>query len=246
MNLKIAIILALFLTLRPPIAAFSGPPLSKGHWSYANGKPDSVVFTYGTVLSAEDIDKLSRTTSIAQITLGYAGIDCEYVTVEGDLSRLGKLKNLKEVHLCKNCITNDDLRFIAALPNLHTLEFNADSGYADAPVCTDACAEYLGAANTLRKLVIHDGNFTDAFVATIAKRLPDLEELWLNTPGLTDESLRLLAAHCKQLKTLQIASDHFTAHGLAYIQALTSLEELSVSSPILKQHNKGHSQGEMK
>lgn len=238
MKVTIAIILASLSMFWPPQVAFSQPPNSKGHWSYKNGKPESVAFDYGTELTTQDIDQLSRSVSIARITMGYAGIDCEYVTIEGDLLKLGQLKNLQEVHLCKDGINDDDLRFVALLPKIHTLEFNADNGYDDAPICTDGCADHLSAAKTLRKLVIHDGQFTDKFVATITKRLSGLEELWLNSPDLTDESLRLLADRCKKLKTLRIASEHFTAEGLKHLDSLKYLDERSVSSPALRKERR--------
>ena len=90
------------------------------------------------------------------------------------------------------------------------------------------------AAKTLRTLLIHDGQFTDKFVATITQGLPDLEELSLNSSELTDESLRLLADRCKKLKSLSIASDHFTAKGLKYLDKLKDLKKRSVSSPSLR------------
>ena len=109
--------------------AFSQQPISKGEWTYKNGKPESVTFDYGTALTAKDIDRLSSCTSLTRIVMGYAGVDSEYVTIEGDLLKLGRLKNLEEVHLCKDGINDDDLKFIALLPKIHTLEFNADNGY---------------------------------------------------------------------------------------------------------------------
>jgi uncharacterized protein (TIGR03067 family) len=59
----------------------------------------------------------------------------------------------------------------------------------------------------------------------------------LNSPELTDESLRLLAARCKNLKSLSIASDHFTAEGLKHLDKLQNLEKRSVSSPSLRETN---------
>ena len=88
MKVTIAIILASLSMFGPPQVAFSQPPISKGHWSYKNGKPESVAFDYGTELTTQDIDQLSRSVSIARITMGYAGIDCEYVTIEGELLKL--------------------------------------------------------------------------------------------------------------------------------------------------------------
>ena len=123
--------------------AFSQQPISKGEWTYKKGKPESVTFVYGTALTAEDIDRLSRCTSIARIVMGYAGVDSEYVTIEGDLRKLGRLTNLEDVHLCKDGINDDDLKFIALLPKIHTLEFNADNGDDSTPICTDQCADHL-------------------------------------------------------------------------------------------------------
>jgi hypothetical protein len=68
---------------------------------------------------------------------GYAGVDSESVVIEGDLLEPGRLKNLKDVHLNKNGIYDDDLKFVALLPEIQTLEFNADNGYDEAPSCTD-------------------------------------------------------------------------------------------------------------
>ena len=217
--------------------ALSKQPLSKGTWTYKNGKPRSVTFDYGTELTAQDIDHLSRCTTITRIVMGYAGVDSEYVTLAGDLSELRRLRNLEELHLCKDGINDDDLKFIASLPKIHTLEFNADNGYDRAPICTDQCAAHLCAAKALRKLVVHDGQFTDKFVATITEGLQNLEELSLNSAELTDESLRLIADRCKKLKSLSIASDHFTAEGLKKLDKLTNLETRSVSSPSLRKRN---------
>ncbi len=100
-------------------AALSHEPISKGTWTYKNGKPKSVAIDYGTELMAEDIERLSTVDSISRISMGYAGIDSEYVTIEGDLLKLGRLKNLEVVYLNKDGIVDDDLKFIAQLPR-HT------------------------------------------------------------------------------------------------------------------------------
>lgn len=47
--------------------AFSEQPISKGEWTYKNGEAESVMFDYGTELSADDIDRLSSCTSISEI-----------------------------------------------------------------------------------------------------------------------------------------------------------------------------------
>lgn len=220
----------------------SQPPIAKGHWSYRDGKPESVTFDYGTVLTAPEIDRLSGTRSIVRISMGYAGIDSEYVTLHGETLRLGRLKNLRDVHLCKDGIHDDDLRFIALLPKIQALEFNADNGYEEASICTDRCADHLSAAKTLRTLIIHDGQFTDAFVAQITDALTDLRELSLNSPELTDESLRLIANRCKKLTSLSIASDHFTVEGVKQLSQLKRLRSHSVVSPELRRARRGEAE----
>lgn len=217
--------------------AFSQQPISKGEWTYKNGKPESVTFVYGTALTAKEIDQLSTCKSVTQVVMGYAGVNSEYVVIEGDLLKLGRLKNLKDVHLNKDGINDDDLKFVALLPKIHTLEFNADNGYDNAPICTDRCADHLSSAKTLRSLVIHDGQFTDKFVAKITEGLSNLEVLSLNSAELTDESLRLIADRCKKLKSLSIASDHFTVEGLKHLDKLKGLEVRAVSSPALSKRN---------
>ncbi|TWU27961.1 TIGR03067 domain-containing protein [Novipirellula artificiosorum] len=219
---------------------FSQQPIAQGEWTYKNGKPDRVTFVYGAALTDEEVDQLSSYTSLTQIVMGYAGVDSEFVEIEGDLSKLGRLKNLEEVHLCVDALKDDDLRFIAHLPKLQILEFNADNGYDEIheiPVCTDRCANYLRAATTLRSLIIHDGQFTDKFVDKITEGLPNLEELSLNSAEFTDESLRLLAERCKKLNSLSIASNHFTAEGLKHLDKLPNLEKWFVSSPALRKRS---------
>ncbi len=219
---------------------FSQQPIAQGEWTYKDEKPDSVTFVYGTALTAKEVDQISSYSSLTRIAMGYAGIDSEFVEIEGDLSKLGRLKSLEELHMSVDAMNDEDLRFIAHLPKLQALEFNADNGYDDIheiPICTDRCADYLRSATTLRSLVIHDGQFTDKFVEKITEGLPNLEELSLNSAELTDESLRLLAERCKKLKSLSIASDHFTAEGLKHLDKLPNLEKRAVSSPDLRKRS---------
>ena len=62
-------------------------------------------------------------------------------------------------------------------------------------------------------------------------------ELSLDSSELTDEALRLLADRCKKLKSLSLASDHFTAEGLKHLDKLKDLEIRAVSSPALRKRN---------
>ena len=227
-------VIAALLSFVPLQWATAQQPIEKGAWTFKADQPDSVTFDYGTELSAEELDQLSKSTSLTRLTMGYAGVDSEYVTIEGDLTKLGKLKNLVEVHLCKDGIQDDDLKFIALLPKLEVLEFNADNGYDGAPICTDKCAQHLTAAKSLRSLIIHDGQFTDEFVTTLVKSLPHLETLSLGSADLTDASLQAISDHCKKLTSLSIVSEHFTADGLKHLDKMNQLKKRTVSSPELR------------
>ena len=96
-----AMLLAMVAIAGQSKMAFSQQPISKGSWTFKNDKLDSVTFDYGTELTAEEIDQISSHTSLTRMVMGYAGVDSEYVEIEGDLLKLGRLKNLQEVHLCK-------------------------------------------------------------------------------------------------------------------------------------------------
>lgn len=210
---------------------------AKGKWSQEDGKLASVTFDYGTFLTVKDINRLSAYESITKLRLGNAETDSECVEVEGELLKLGRLKNLKELHLGVDALNDEQLKFVAQLPQLQSLEINADIGYGPMhkiPICTDRCAKYIRSAKTLRRLVIHDGHFTDQFVSEITKGLPHLEELQLNSAELTDESLRFIAERCKNLKSLSIASDHFTLKGIEHLRAFMNLDKQAVSSPTLR------------
>ena len=43
----------------------------------------------------------------------------------------------------KDGVSDDDLKFVALLPKIQTLDFNGDNGYRGAPICTDRCADHL-------------------------------------------------------------------------------------------------------
>ena len=189
--------------------AFSQQPISKGEWTFKNEKPVSVTFDYGTELTVKEVDRLSSCTSLTRIVMGYAGVDSEFVEIEGDLLKLGRLKNLEEVHLCKDQMNDDDLKFIALLPKIRTLEFNADNGYDaehEIPICTDRCGDHLRSAKTLRSLVIHDGEFTDKFVA---KNHRGLAKLGSVDPEFGGTDGRITSTALGTLQEAEVPFDRF-------------------------------------
>jgi Leucine-rich repeat (LRR) protein len=173
-------------------------------------------------------------------------VNSEYVTIEGDLSKLGQLKRLERVHLCKENMTDKDLKFIAALPRIKHLDFNADtSGWEKkGPRCTDRCADYISQATTLEVLWAHDAaNFTDKFVSKVTAELANLKSFEMYSPQLTDESLRLLAERCKELNFLRIDSDRFTDEGVRHLGKAKNLKKLWLRSSSLNGKSVSHIKG---
>ena len=146
----------------------------QGTWTFQDGLPVTFNFHYGTELSTEDIHLLAQQVSLKEVTMGFTSLDAEYVTTAGTLTPLRKLINLKAVHLSIDEINDRDIRFIAALPKLQRLEFNADNGMEN--ICTEDCAKHLCQAKCLTRLVIQEGQFTNHFIKRISKKLPNLKD----------------------------------------------------------------------
>ena len=192
----------------------------------------SLFIPFGSNLSADDIDYLSTLENLTNIDLGFAGVSSEYVSIEGDLSALGKLRNLETLHLSKENMTDADLEFVARLPSLRRLDFNALTNHdGKSPVkLTDKCADHICQASNLKSIWAHDATMlSDKFVGRLTQGLHDLEHLDIASPLLTDESLRLLAERCKRLIWLDL-SGQFTDKGVEHLAKAKELEMLWLSS----------------
>ncbi len=195
---------------------------------------ERVDISYGTVLTYDDIAYLSTLSNLAELAIGQDTIDTP-LQIESDLLPLRNLKSLEFLHLCKHDIQDDDLRFVAALPNLRGLRFNA-SGELDSRrySVTDRCADYLAQATTLEAVWVGGcWQLTDDFVSRLTTGTRDLMDIDLHSPHLTDESLRLLAERCKNLRCIDMGSDHFTDAGVKHLSSLKTLKQLSLASPQL-------------
>ena len=143
---------------------------------------------HGSHLSADDLRGISKLPHIVELEIGFPGIASECVTLDGGTAPLGQLKTLEVVRLCKDGVSDEDLRFIAELPRLHTLEFRADNGRNEEVRCTDKCAEFLCHAKRLQHLTIHGDSFTEDFFGALARGLPKLKTLEMDSSGFVDES----------------------------------------------------------
>lgn len=197
-------------------------------------KLSSLEIVYGTTLTADDLDYLSSLTRLEGIQIGQEIIDSP-VNIKGDLSVLGKLKSLDWVHLCKHDIEDADLKFIALLPNITHLEFNADSDFGGGgSTVSDRCAHHLCGAKTLESIYIQGyGKLTDEFVSAVSNGLPNLEHLNLSCPSLTDASLGFLATRCEKLKWLDLSSNQFTDQGIQHLSTVKNMEMLWINSSAL-------------
>ena len=195
----------------------------------------SVEISYGTILTEDDVAYLSTLENVRQLSLG-GNLSDEYVVIQGGTSPLSKLKQLESLFLCKRDMCDRDLEFLAELPNLRSLEFLAGPNPWDqaGPSVTDACAESIRRAVSLRELRIDgDGQFSDRFVDGITQDLRELEFLDMDSEFLTDRSLKLLSERCGNLRSLDLWSPHFTDQGVASLVAATKLEEIWLECPLL-------------
>ena len=192
-------------------------------------KLESVHFVYGTEITRQDIRYLAKLKNLVELKMGFAGVDSEYVTVDGKLNELSKLKKLEAIHLCKQFMRDEDLRFIGDLPELECLEFNANTnGHGKpGPTATDDCVKHLVKAKSLRDLcILGEVSFSDQFVKDLTSGLPGLEHLEIASDQLTDETLRRLGTRCKNLKWLNVSSKRFTDEGIDLLSQSNRLERL--------------------
>lgn len=196
---------------------------------------ESVEIVYGTTLTAVDVSFLSSLASVEELSMG-GNLSDEYVEIEGSLAALAKLERLEYVFLCKRDMRDDDLEFVAKLPRIQYLEFLGGPNPWDekGSVVTDACAESIRRAKSLRDLCIYGGNkLSDRFVSVICRDLKNLEHLDVDSGLLTDRSLHVLAEQCRNLRWLDLRSNHFTDKGVGYLASTKKLEMLWLESTSL-------------
>ena len=198
---------------------------------------EQVFYAYGHVVNADDFAELAKIKSLRDVEIGVIGCGLDWATIDGDTSKLGALKQVERISLNIEGIKDDDLRFVAALPRLTCIEFNAgkpdEASDIKGPGCTDRCAEHLSRVVGLESLTILDAGdgFSDRFVDLLTAGTQKLEWLDLDAPSLTDESLRLLAERCPRLEHLMLGTEQLTDEGVRHLWQLENLRSLWLSSP---------------
>jgi hypothetical protein len=168
---------------------------------------------------------------LTELKIGTAEISSEYVEISECRSVLGKLQSLEELVLCKRDLIDADLEFIAQLPKLASLRFNAENYAAplDGPFVTDRCADSLVRSKSLRSISIHEArHLTPRFIAKLATGLPSLARLELSDYAVIDENgLQSLARH-PALRELLLPDLRLSDEQLEQLRNLATLERLRV------------------
>jgi beta-lactamase regulating signal transducer with metallopeptidase domain/Leucine-rich repeat (LRR) protein len=164
--------------------------------------------------------------------LGYLMLCGEY-TGSG-FKHLRKIPTLKIVNLENNPQNSDaGLEHVAALPNLENLTLRNN------PLISDKGMAFLARSRSLKKLEISKTQVTARGVEYLAN-IESIECLYLPDSSLADDAL----AHVSRLKDLKVLGlitpyyndprlyeKFYTAKGVAELDGLDKLEELSISGP---------------
>jgi hypothetical protein len=139
---------------------------------------------------------------------------------DDDVKVLAALPQLREVHLNGTQISDAAVKTLAPLKQLRVLNVMATS-------VTDAGLAELGAFPALEKLWLSSTGVTDEGLKHLA-RLPELREVWLATTKVTDAGLQELAKLPK-LRNLELRDSRVTDAGLKALAGLQGLETLFLS-----------------
>lgn len=198
---------------------------------------EDVVYVYGEVINADDFLELAKVKSLRGIAIGSMASSIESAAIDGDFSKLGSVKQLESVSLNVEPVADDDLRFVAQLPRLTSIEVfvggEDESEGREGPGCTDHCAEHLSKAVHLESLwVFGGGELSDRFIDRLTDGTRNLKRLDFDSTLLTDESLRLLSDRCPHLEDLSLRSERLTDAGVRHLLRLKNLRSLNMDSRI--------------
>lgn len=198
---------------------------------------EDVVYFYGEVIDADDFLELAKVKSLRGIAIGSMASAVESAAIDGDVSKLGSLKQLESVSLNIEPVADDDLRFVSQLPRLTSIEVfvggKDETVGREGPGCTDHCAEHLSKAVRLESLWISGGGeLSDQFIDRLTAGTGNLKRLDLDSTVLTDESLRLLSDRCPHLEDLSLRSERLTDGGVRHLLRLKNLKSLEMDCRI--------------
>lgn len=153
------------------------------------------------------------------------------ITDEG-IAHLTKMHSLRKLEIGSSQVTDKGLAYLSQIKTLERLELPQDQ-----KGITDKGLTYLGMLPNLRHLAIsriyfidpkmNKEYYTDKGLAELANcRL--LEELYIGSPGVTDEGMRHVAKLTNLKKLMLFGCENVTNEGLAHLTTLQSLKHLNI------------------
>ncbi|MDH4239608.1 MAG: hypothetical protein OEW48_08605 [Phycisphaerae bacterium] len=160
-------------------------------------------------------------------------LDVQGPITDDGLANLTKMRSLKKLHFGSSQITDRGLAYLGRIKTLEQLDLPQEQ-----EGITDTGLAYLAELPNLRHLAITRIHFidpkmnkeyyTDKGLAELAKcRL--LEELYIGSPGITDEGMRHVARLTNLKKLMLFGCENVTNEGLAQLTTLKSLRDLYIT-----------------
>ncbi len=154
------------------------------------------------------------------------------ITDEG-VAHLSKTQSLRKLEIGVSQVTDRGLSYLSRIKTLEHLVLPQDQ-----KGITDKGLTYLGSLRNLRHLAISRIHFndpkmnkeyyTDKGLAELANcRL--LEELYIGSPGVTDEGMRYVAKLTNLKKLMLFGCENVTNEGLSHLAPLKSLKHLHIT-----------------
>jgi len=145
-----------------------------------------------------------------------------YGLTDDEMAGIATLQSVNEMEIVAPKLTDAGLASIAKLRNLEVLHLNGTA------MMTDNGLKALASLPKLRHLRLA-GPFTDRGVQALAS-MPSLKVLWLESPNVTEESLRYLA-QSKSLERLCVPwLDRITDRSMSYFRSMPRLKALGVGN----------------
>ncbi len=134
------------------------------------------------------------------------------------IKTLGQFKNLSVLYLGNTRMTDDDVRYVSALPGITELR-------APNNPLTDVALVEIGKMTSLKALDLGRAKVTDAGLASLS-RLQSLEYLDLSGTQVTNAGLHEIA-RLKRLKWINVANTQVTPDGLRALNKLEHLDSIN-------------------
>lgn len=147
---------------------------------------------------------------------------------DNGMAALGKMRQLEELNLSFNHITDEGLLNISSLTNLTALDLSGCGSITDLG---------LEALKDMKKMRFLDlsiiKKITDSFTQNVMQMKSLKEIMVLNCPLLTDKALEDLS-ELSSITSLTIGSNKITKRGIEYLARLTNLTKLDVDTNKLR------------